>query len=220
MQAGQAGQPQSDGRPGHPTALAALRRQRLAGRLEQLIHDLRNPLSVIQGYGQLLRASAQGEGDQRDLEALLAEVERLGGRLDELDALLLPAPARAEPVDLDQLVRLAARCRAPVALPTPTWEGPAPLALGHLASYAQALAAGWERLPTPRHGQQLGLVGAPAGRLVLTLAEGALPGRMPNEWPGVPSPTEELRLCADQLAGYGARLVVDGRVLWLDMPSA
>ncbi len=219
MAPGQANQPQPGGRS-NAALLQALRRQRSAARLEHLVHDLRNPLSVIQGYGQLLRASSSSEGDQHDLQALLHEVERLGARLDDLDAFLAPAPAEPQLVDLDRLARVVLSARPGLAVPSVAWTAPAPTALGHLATYAQALLAAWERLPTARQPQVLGLVGAPSGRLVLALAEGQLPGSGAREWTGGVPPTEELRLCCDQLAVYGARLVVDDRVAVLDVPAA
>lgn len=75
-------------RPPRPPAAAppALDARACAGRLlSGLVHELKNPLTVVDGYAQLLHARLSQDDDAReDLAVLLREARRLGVLLDDV----------------------------------------------------------------------------------------------------------------------------------------
>ena len=90
-------------------------------RTEQLIHDIRSPLSAIRGYAQLLRYRlANDRASAADVEDGLRRIVESAKRVDDLLDLLpgsstpwISAGVRREPTELVQLARrVAADCEA------------------------------------------------------------------------------------------------------------
>ena len=90
-------------------------------RTEQLIHDIRCPLSAIRGYAQLLRYRlANDKASAADVEDGLRRIVESAKRVDDLLDLLpgsstpwITAGVRREPTELVQLARrVAADCEA------------------------------------------------------------------------------------------------------------
>lgn len=124
-------------------------RQQLNGREEQLrllVHQLRNPLTALRTFGQLLLRRLGPESEHRSLvEGLLAEERQLNRYVDAIsdlarpDPLLPPAP-RVQPLLLPPLLSgpqgqplveplepLLQRAAATAALQGRPWRGPAAL---------------------------------------------------------------------------------------------
>lgn len=83
----------------------------------ELVHDLRNPLTVMQGYLQLLWTDVQEAGKKADgglegarecFEAIEHSLERCRAMVDAWQRLSRKTPIGLEPVDIAGLVRLAA----------------------------------------------------------------------------------------------------------------
>lgn len=124
-------------------------RQQLNGREEQLrllVHQLRNPLTALRTFGQLLRRRLGPESEHRSLvEGLLAEERQLNRYVDAISDLarpdpLLPAAPRQQPLLLppqlngpqgqplaEPLEPLLQRAAATAALQGRPWRGPAAL---------------------------------------------------------------------------------------------
>jgi signal transduction histidine kinase len=130
-----------------------LDRQRLERRLETqeeqlrtLVHQLRNPLTALRTFGQLLRSRLAPESDNRSLvDGLLAEERQLNRYVDAIsdlarpDVLLTPSSS-PQPLLLPPLLGgpegesfaglvdpLLRRAAATAALQGRPWRGPAPL---------------------------------------------------------------------------------------------
>ncbi len=80
-----------------------------AGRmLAGIVHEIRNPLAVIQGYAQLLQEKAPDPEDAEDLRRILAETRRLGSLVDDMLSFVRRDGARQQAsVDLARVVQAA-----------------------------------------------------------------------------------------------------------------
>jgi signal transduction histidine kinase len=79
-----------------------------AGRLlADVVHEIKNPLAVIQGYAQLLQEKITDEEDRRDLQCIVDETRRVSGLVDDMLAFTRRAPEVAEDVDLGHVISSA-----------------------------------------------------------------------------------------------------------------
>ncbi|KEF41846.1 MAG: histidine kinase [Cyanobium sp. CACIAM 14] len=139
-------------------------RQRLAQREEQLgllLHQLRNPLTALRTFGQLLLRRIGPDHEARPLvEGLLAEERQINRYVEAISALvhpdgLLAAPLSPQPLLLPPLLSgpegqplalllepLLQRAAATAALQGRSWQGPAALPewCGDSGSVAEILA--------------------------------------------------------------------------------
>jgi two-component system NtrC family sensor kinase len=77
--------------------------QMLAG----VVHEINNPLAVIQGYSQLLLERAQDPEDRRDLGCILDEARRLGTLVEDMLAFTRRSGEEIGRVDLRRVVNAA-----------------------------------------------------------------------------------------------------------------
>lgn len=90
----------------------AKRREALAAVGEMaagLAHEIRNPLSAIQGAAQVIRGESDPERASEMLQVLEEESSRLGRFVGEFLDYARPGAARREPVDVGELARRALR---------------------------------------------------------------------------------------------------------------
>jgi two-component system NtrC family sensor kinase len=81
-----------------------------AGRLlTGVVHEIKNPLAVIQGYAQLLHDKCQDAADRADLQSIIDETRRVGALVDDMLAFTRRASDRAEDVDLGRVVQAGIR---------------------------------------------------------------------------------------------------------------
>jgi signal transduction histidine kinase len=80
-----------------------------AGRmLAGIVHEIRNPLAVIQGYAQLLHERIEDPEPRQDLESILQETHRLSALVgDMLSFVRRDASDAVESVDLARVVQAA-----------------------------------------------------------------------------------------------------------------
>lgn len=79
-----------------------------AGRLMGgIVHEVKNPLAVIQGYAQLLQERATEPADREDLSRLLDEARRLGTLVEDMLDFVRRGADAAETVDLHRVVEAA-----------------------------------------------------------------------------------------------------------------
>ncbi|MHC4845379.1 MAG: sensor histidine kinase [Planctomycetota bacterium] len=74
--------------------------QMLAG----VVHEINNPLAVIQGYAQLLHDRLADEEDRRDLACILDEARRLGTLVEDMLSFTRRGTDTIEVVDLNHVV--------------------------------------------------------------------------------------------------------------------
>jgi two-component system NtrC family sensor kinase len=77
--------------------------QMLAG----VVHEINNPLAVIQGYAQLLLERARDSEDRRDLGCILDEARRLGTLVEDMLAFTRRSGDEVGQVDLRRAVNAA-----------------------------------------------------------------------------------------------------------------
>jgi two-component system NtrC family sensor kinase len=77
--------------------------QMLAG----VVHEINNPLAVIQGYAQLLHDRMPDEEGRRDLACILEEARRLGTLVEDMLSFTRRGTDTVEVVDLNQVVASA-----------------------------------------------------------------------------------------------------------------
>jgi signal transduction histidine kinase len=85
-----------------------IRQERLAalGQLAaSLAHEIRNPLTSIRGFCQLLDAQLTDERCRSYLKILVHEVDRMNGLIAEFMALAQPCVPKILPLDLNELLR-------------------------------------------------------------------------------------------------------------------
>lgn len=217
-----------------PTAEA---RWRSVGRLlPGLAHEFKNPLAVVQGYGQLLLERAPAGSEERaDVECLLAEVTRVVALVDDLHAYArqdadLPAPFDV-PAGLESALGLArpllreARVQVDVRLPTTPLvvRAPAAASLHTLVTLLCVAADELAAAPVAARGVRVERCEELAGA-GLDVCWIASRERL------APTGLGELQACAEALGRHGARLVLPAfavepgrvrgaRVLW-PPPSA
>ncbi|MFT7464483.1 MAG: signal transduction histidine kinase, partial [Pseudohongiellaceae bacterium] len=193
-------------------------RQRRAGLLVgDLVHDLRNPLAVIQGYAQLLLTSTKVEADARDLERILDETARMSELLTSVVDFLHPEHPGLSEVSLERVIALgmglsrqrARQCQ--VAISVHRDDSPA-VVLGRFGALVQVFSATLEyavEQMTP--GQQLSVCScrSVSGQPRLIISHGATPqdGERARAFiPNTASEPTELPLCQELLASYGGSL--------------
>ena len=182
-----------------------LEQQRLSQRLENreeqlrlLVHQLRNPLTALRTFGQLLRRRLEQDSDNRSLvEGLLAEERQLNRYVDAIsdlarpDSLIAPS-ARPRPLLLppllsgpegqplqDLLLPLLQRASATASLQGRPWQGPVTLPdwRGDSGAVAEILANLLENaFRYSPQGCRVGLHSAPSPRgLQLTVWDAGTP---------------------------------------------
>jgi C4-dicarboxylate-specific signal transduction histidine kinase len=77
--------------------------QMLAG----VVHEINNPLAVIQGYAQLLQDRATRDEDRHDLQAILDETRRLAALVDDMLSFTRRGPDTVETVEMQRVVQTA-----------------------------------------------------------------------------------------------------------------
>jgi two-component system NtrC family sensor kinase len=75
--------------------------------LAGVVHEINNPLAVIQGYAQLLHERASSEDDQRDLQCILDETRRLATLVEDMLSFTRRGTDAVETVDLQRVVQAA-----------------------------------------------------------------------------------------------------------------
>jgi C4-dicarboxylate-specific signal transduction histidine kinase len=79
-----------------------------AGRmLAGVVHEINNPLAVIQGYAQLLQDRAARDEDRHDLQAILDETRRLASLVDDMLSFTRRGPETVETVEVQRVVQAA-----------------------------------------------------------------------------------------------------------------
>lgn len=209
-----------------------LEQQRLAARLAHqdqqlrlLVHQLRNPLTALRTFAQLLQRRLGPQSEQRDLvEGLLAEerqmqryVEAISDLVDgdgRLEPELLPQPLllppslsgpEGQPL-ADLLTPLLQRAEATAALAGRPWQGPsvAPVWRGDSGAVAEILANLLEnafRYSPPRSPVGLHQLESSSGELQLTVWDGG---------PAIPSEERERIFERGERGSRGALLAGTG----------
>jgi signal transduction histidine kinase len=77
--------------------------QMLAG----VVHEINNPLAVIQGYAEMLLDRIEGADERRDLGCILDEARRLGTLVEDMLAFTRRGSEEREPLDLSRVVSSA-----------------------------------------------------------------------------------------------------------------
>jgi two-component system NtrC family sensor kinase len=72
--------------------------------LAEVVHEINNPLAVIQGYTQLLLERARDPEDRRDLACVLDEARRLGTLVEDMLSFARRGGPEVETVDLRRVV--------------------------------------------------------------------------------------------------------------------
>ena len=79
-----------------------------AGRmLAGVVHEINNPLAVIQGYAQLLQDRAVRDEDRHDLQAILDETRRLASLVDDMLSFTRRGQEAVETVEVQRVVQAA-----------------------------------------------------------------------------------------------------------------
>ena len=177
---------QSDGLEDTPLALSQAHEARLlqAGRmLGGIVHEIKNPLAVIQGYAQLVLDRCQDEDDRHDLASVLQESRRLGALVEDMLSFLRRGSDAVEDVDLRRVVEATlnlcthsmrqARVTVVASLPDIT-----PLVRGQHGAYMQVLInllnnarESLEQHDVVDRSISLSLVQGDPGRTILTVSD-------------------------------------------------
>jgi len=79
-----------------------------AGRmLASVVHEINNPLAVIQGYAQLLLDRLSAEDERRDVQCILDETRRLALLVEDMLSFTRRGTDAVETVDLQRVVQAA-----------------------------------------------------------------------------------------------------------------
>ena len=79
--------------------------QILKARAREVIHEIRNPLSIINNYLEILGVKLEGDDPaQQDLETIRSEIYRINSILEKLSESSIVEPREAAPVDVNALV--------------------------------------------------------------------------------------------------------------------
>lgn len=96
------------GAAGLPADAAHRARLQQAGQmLAGVVHEINNPLAVIQGYAQLLHDRAASDADRHDLQCILDETRRLATLVDDMLSFTRRGTDAVEIVDLQRVVQSA-----------------------------------------------------------------------------------------------------------------
>jgi len=137
----------SHGPGDHDELVARAHRARLmqAGQmLAGIVHEINNPLAVIQGYAQLMHERCEDDDDRRDLERILNESRRLGRLVEDMLAFTRRGSDGIETLDLCDVVHAAvtltthAMKQAGIAVVASLPEPPLRVR-GHRGAYVQVL---------------------------------------------------------------------------------
>ncbi len=206
-----------------------------AGRmLAGVVHEINNPLAVIQGYAQLLHDRAASADDRRDLQCILDESRRLATLVDDMLSFTRRGSDAVENVDLQRVVQASLnltlhdmrQARVSVVATSPRETA---LVRGSHGGFVQVL------LNLLGNARQSLEEGRRDGRCICVRIEPApeAPGEPPrtclvvaNNGPPIPAELAEvvfepffttkgegsglgLALCRDLLARYGATIALD-----------
>ncbi|MGQ0551967.1 MAG: sensor histidine kinase [Planctomycetota bacterium] len=80
--------------------------------LATVVHEINNPLAVIQGYAQLMQERARSDEDRADLNTILDETKRLATLIEDMLAFTRRETDRVERVDLGRAVAAAVNLTA------------------------------------------------------------------------------------------------------------
>ncbi len=173
------------------TDVQATHRERLvqAGELlAGVVHEIKNPLAVIQGYAQLLHDKVTDDEDRSDLQCILEETRRVGGLIDDMLSFTRRGAEAVENVDLGRVVSSAINLtshsmrQGNISLVASLPEAPV-YVRGHHGAYVQVL------LNLLSNARQSLEAGRPAGRgIAIRLeSEGACTAMVvSNNGPAVP----------------------------------
>jgi len=75
--------------------------------LAGVVHEIKNPLAVIQGYVQLLHDRSDAGDDQRDLSLVLEEARRVGVLIDDMLTYTKRECEATETIDLQKVINSA-----------------------------------------------------------------------------------------------------------------
>ena len=79
--------------------------QILKARAREVIHEIRNPLSIINNYLEILGVKLEGDDPaQQDLETIRSEIYRINSILEKLSQSSIVDTREAVPVDVNALV--------------------------------------------------------------------------------------------------------------------
>ena len=188
--------------------------RRLGQLIPGLTHELKNPLAVVQGYGQLLLEGFEpGSQEREDVECLLTEVTRVVRLVDDLQAYARPEDGLPSSFDVSECL---ASC---LALTQPTLRD------AHVAVAAE-VPEGGPHIRAPRLATAHALVTllcvasaelaeAPTAQRVLRIEAHRLEARyaLRFTWAAVherlaPAGLGELQACARSLEAAGSRVTL------------
>jgi two-component system NtrC family sensor kinase len=159
----------------------------MAGKMAAgLAHELRNPLSAIQGFGEYLEGLVTDDTGREHLRLLVAQARRAEHMVNELLGFSAPSAARRQPVDINQVVQATVSLlryqlrRAQVEIVLSLQDG-LPLVAGHAHELQQVLV-------NLIVNAQQALAGTGGGRITLTsgLAENHVQLAVVDNGPGIP----------------------------------
>ncbi|HZL98713.1 MAG TPA: ATP-binding protein [Planctomycetota bacterium] len=203
-----------------------------AGRLlAEVVHEINNPLAVIQGYAQLLLERSRDPEDRRDLACVLDEARRLGTLVEDMLCFARRGGPEVETVDLRRVVSSTlnltthAMRQARVSLVASLPERDL-LVRGQHGAYVQVLLnlltnarQSLEAGRTDGRGIALRLEAAPPGRVRLTVSNNGppIPGELGERIfepffttrPAGEGSGLGLALCRQILARYGGTITLE-----------
>jgi len=77
-----------------------------------IVHEIKNPLAVIQGYAQLLRERVADASDRRDLDTIVSESRRMGALIEDMLSFIRRESDVVESVDARRVIEVAVNLTA------------------------------------------------------------------------------------------------------------